>query len=450
MLHLTILALFSLRTYKSFEISLTLSALIMKIKVGDKEDGNSTDLPASSSSNSAFYTDQALHDGLLGYSQIVNWRSDIGRRYSFDTRELMVVREMEKRRVRRELEEEVIREMVMGREVFNQRVPLFNRRDGFGFRTGIGEGLSRPDCGVLGGLPFDLQPRSKNAVAVKPIIDFSKKQKFLGDESKRSANAVAVKPIIDLSKGQQLLGDESKRLKNAVAVKPIIDLSKRHVVPSVKPVYSISAGVKRNFEEPIPDGADGTRSVTMSKKLRKELKCSLCQVTVPCERTLKNHLKGKKHKAKEMALQRTCKTARCNAENSDTEKSNDLGKCLNENVDDTNDLKDADHGVTNSSAEANEKQTKTELNTDFKFWCTMCRFGTISEALMTSHRSGKKHVTLLREYGGCVIAIKTTPDKVNKTEDTTAGGKEESLGNVVGGADTLGADRKEDAAVEVE
>ncbi|XP_057477506.1 uncharacterized protein LOC130765178 isoform X4 [Actinidia eriantha] len=424
MLHLTILALFSLRTYKSFEISLTLSALIMKIKVGDKEDGNSTDLPASSSSNSAFYTDQALHDGLLGYSQIVNWRSDIGRRYSFDTRELMVVREMEKRRVRRELEEEVIREMVMGREVFNQRVPLFNRRDGFGFRTGIGEGLSRPDCGVLGGLPFDLQPRSKNAVAVKPIIDFSKKQ--------------------------QLLGDESKRLKNAVAVKPIIDLSKRHVVPSVKPVYSISAGVKRNFEEPIPDGADGTRSVTMSKKLRKELKCSLCQVTVPCERTLKNHLKGKKHKAKEMALQRTCKTARCNAENSDTEKSNDLGKCLNENVDDTNDLKDADHGVTNSSAEANEKQTKTELNTDFKFWCTMCRFGTISEALMTSHRSGKKHVTLLREYGGCVIAIKTTPDKVNKTEDTTAGGKEESLGNVVGGADTLGADRKEDAAVEVE
>ncbi|GFS41934.1 hypothetical protein Acr_00g0077110 [Actinidia rufa] len=321
----------------------------MKIKVGDKEDGNSTDLPASS--NSAFYTDQALHDGLLGYSQIVNWRSGIGRRYSFDTRELMVVREMEKRRVRRELEEEVIREMVMGREVFTQRVPLFSRRDGFGFRTGIGEGLSRPECGVLGGLPFDLQPKSKNAVAVKPIIDFSKKQ--------------------------------------------------------VKPAYSISAGVKRNFEESIPDGADGTRSVTMSKKLRKELKCSLCQVTVPCERTLKNHLKGKKHKAKEMALQRTRKTASCNGENSDMEKSNDLGNCLNENVDDMNDLKDADHGATNSSAEANEKADQDGI-----------------------------------EYGFQIL--------VNKTEDTTAGGKEESLGNVVGEADTLGADRKEDAAVEVE
>ena len=84
------------------------------------------------------------------------------------------------------------------------------------------------------------------------------------------------------------------------------------------------------------------------------MKRALCQVTVPCERTLKNHLKVKKHNTKEKALQRKRKTASYNAENSDAENSNDLGKCLNEkNVDSTNDLEDADHG-TNGSAEVNE------------------------------------------------------------------------------------------------
>ena len=36
-------------------------------------------------------------------------------------------------------------------------------------------------------------------------------------------------------------------------------------------------------------------------------------------------------------------------------------------------------------------------------------------------------MTLLRENGDCVIAIKTMPDKINKIEGITAKGKEESL-----------------------
>lgn len=159
---------------------------------------------------------------LLGIHQNAH-RSDITRYPSILT-EFLIGREIKNRRIReemeklevfrqRKLEEEVIREMRMGREISMPQVglglslvdsllqpdvpgvPLLSRKDGLrtgkGLGTGIGFGTELEhgidgrlslagsmDNGGFGDFPLQGQPRSvvHNGVAFKPIIDLRKEQ----------------------------------------------------------------------------------------------------------------------------------------------------------------------------------------------------------------------------------------------------------------------------------
>uniref|UniRef100_A0A5B7BNV7 U1-type domain-containing protein n=1 Tax=Davidia involucrata TaxID=16924 RepID=A0A5B7BNV7_DAVIN len=421
----------------------------MEMKIGAKEDGPSTNIPPTSSNS--FFTDLALNGGLLSNTQNVRRTSDIVRD-SLDVREALIAREIEKRRMRedvimagllrrRELEAEVMRELMIEREIAlrsgeglslfdspvsflhsDLRVPFLNHRVGFGIEgrsavVGRPEGgidgrlsmVNRPEGALLGGLPFQRQPGAMNGVAIKPVIDLSK--------------------------------------------------------PLAKPLNSSVAGIKRKFETPLITSDDGTASVNLSKKSLKEWSCALCQVRATCEQGLKDHLKGKKHKGKEKALLRSNTTVKNSTDNSDSlheeiensfelvptrGMSPNLENCLDENQEDmrkveqhTDDLK-----KINGVSAVGEKETKGQFNnTNFKCWCKLCSFGTTNEVLMTAHQMGEKHITLLQENGGSVIAIKTMPDVIqylNKTKDAAANeGKEESLVNADGEEYGVGADQQE-------
>lgn len=232
----------------------------------------------------------------------------------------------------------------------------------------------------------------------------------------------------------------------------------------VNPSSSSVAGIKRRFEAKVPEAVeDDTPLVNLGKKARKELKCPLCQVTVSCKQTMKTHMNGKKHKAKErILLQGTSKDWQDSedvdvgvvelteiSDNTDAS-AHDMKERPRESnadskpfVDESKNSQDCEDDVDVGVLECTEILEKTsavkerpkESNADSKFCCRMCNFGTMSEKLMADHRMGETHWNLLQQNGGCVITIKTTPDNTQfagEIEDTTAEGE----------ADTAGDDRK--------
>lgn len=223
----------------------------------------------------------------------------------------------------------------------------------------------------------------------------------------------------------------------------------------VNPSNSSVAGIKRRFEEPIPQVVeDDTPLVNLRKKARKELKCPLCQVTVSCEQTMETHLNGKKHKAKERMLRGASKDsqdcedvvvgvvelteildktdARAHDVKGRPKESNADSKSL---VDESKNSQDCGDDVDVGGLEHTEileetsasthdvKERPKESNADSQFYCRMCNFGIMSEELMEDHRMGEKHWNLLQQNGGCVITIKTMPDNMQyarEIEDTAS------------------------------
>ncbi len=193
------------------------------------------------------------------------------------------------------------------------------------------------------------------------------------------------------------------------------------------------------------------------KKRRMEWSCNLCQVKTTSQQGLEDHLNGKKHKAK-AALSNARKTPKEKESNDDEgkkhkakkaflnasktlkeeEESNDdeeeqhkakaafliSSKTLEQEESDDGEEKKGKAALLNGSTtpeESNNDETPVdESQKHHKFWCQMCRVGTTSEAVMTGHRNGKKHMNLLRKKGGSIIAISTRPEDVQEVETIAA------------------------------
>ncbi|GMQ06854.1 hypothetical protein CsSME_00051288 [Camellia sinensis var. sinensis] len=384
----------------------------MEIKVGTDGDGNSTYIPAASSVNPLFI-DQEMHAALLGNRPNSHQRSEIMGN-PLDMTEMMIVKEMEKRRIReeiltaeqllrrRELEAEIVREIMMEREIFMQQGSL-------------GLPLRRPEGqGVL-----SLGRRHGFGIGERPVTGLS------WQEARSDGTLSMVRREGGGARGGSLFQcqPEAAMATHGIAIKPTYDLSNGQVLPMVKPTNSSVAGMKRKFEASIAECGDGTPSVNVGKKIQKEWSCALCHVTVTCERHLQEHLKGRKHKAKERALWESNTKVNNNPSNSNQlvvpsgHKKPNLDGHRDGNHEKMNDMDNVDNGVQQKAnlekinGGAKESEMQTNLEYDFKFWCTMCKVGTTSEVLMTAHQTGKEHITLLQENGGGVIAIKNMLDK---------------------------------------
>ncbi|CAK9158432.1 unnamed protein product [Ilex paraguariensis] len=237
-------------------------------------------------------------------------------------------------------------------------------------------------------------------------------------------------------------------------------------VIEVKPVNSRLAGVKRKFETPIAGGDDAAALATMSKKSHK-WSCGLCQVSATCEQGLKDHLKGKKHNAKEKASLRNSKTFSDNSGDyllpEETKQCGELSlptgstspklhNITDENQDTNPKLKlMKGSGKVNAGLPVREEDnTFGSENSNSKFWCSICKVGTTSEASMTTHRMGKKHMNLLQQNGGGVIAIKMMPFNIPSVdapiETAAKQGKLDSFAHAYKEVYRVGADWEADAS----
>ncbi|XP_058203454.1 uncharacterized protein LOC131317815 isoform X2 [Rhododendron vialii] len=137
--------------------------------------------------------------------------------------------------------------------------------------------------------------------------------------------------------------------------------------------------------------------VNLSKnKLRKEWRCALCQFNASSEHELNDHLRGRKHKAKEKAIAETTKPVIENTDNSEAlveeaEYSSQLGMNL---------AKPLDSGVSGvkrkSEAPLSEFVNDTPpLNLSKKLQklssCSLCQVAVTSELEMKRHLQGRKH-----------------------------------------------------------
>lgn len=198
------------------------------------------------------------------------------------------------------------------------------------------------------------------------------------------------------------------------------------------PSNSSVAGIKRKFEEPIPQAVEeDTPSVNLRKKAQKEFRCALCQVTVSSEMDMEAHMNGRKHTNLVNTTEKAQEELKCAVCQVTVGSEKDMEAHLNgrKHKDLVNlrtkwqeelksDLCPVTVNCEKTTVAHDVDERPKESNADFKFFCRMCDFGTMSKELMADHRMGDMHWTLLQQNGGCVITIKTTPDGIEYAGET--------------------------------
>lgn len=135
-------------------------------------------------------------------------------------------------------------------------------------------------------------------------------------------------------------------------------------------------GEKRKAVTPPAVGPQELPVIGSNKKPKEDWSCAICQISTTSEQGLKEHLQGKKHRAKEAGL---------------GTKSAKKDKSLLQKNQDADDL---------------EKKRMESKKDKFEFWCDVCQKGTHTEIVMTNHKMGKKHIARvekLNEDGGNVL-----------------------------------------------
>ncbi|KAK6927652.1 hypothetical protein RJ641_006243 [Dillenia turbinata] len=169
----------------------------------------------------------------------------------------------------------------------------------------------------------------------------------------------------------------------AVAAHAFPELAKPHI-PNL-------ATTKRKADTVTVADDDATILANPSKK-QKDFHCNLCQVSATCERGLLDHIRGKKHRAKEALMAGPKKNDSCPLAD---EVDIDPASLLSDSVD-------------------LPEEKKQVVKYHFKFWCQLCRVGTNSNKSMTIHKNGKKHTNLLQKNGGGVITVCTLPEDMKE------------------------------------
>ncbi|KAI4377279.1 hypothetical protein MLD38_014937 [Melastoma candidum] len=200
-----------------------------------------------------------------------------------------------------------------------------------------------------------------------------------------------------------------------------------------KPDPNLS-GTKRtremNFET--VDNAESPMT-HLVKKPKRGWVCDLCEVIMPCEKVLNDHLQGKKHKRKEAQLRSEEKDTHT-AKDKELKEAQVLGgqldASLTKDKESSRNAKDGEDTVNCECKESTGPSGKPQFEKDmrkiidrpvessdtkatvtgaavnnssgkrkFKYWCEMCQVGAVSLVVYASHEKGKKHLVRLRKLG---------------------------------------------------
>ncbi|KAF2310896.1 hypothetical protein GH714_018243 [Hevea brasiliensis] len=196
---------------------------------------------------------------------------------------------------------------------------------------------------------------------------------------------------------------QSPRVSEALVapvVKPALEDNKDKLIVLAKPDPN-HCGAKRKAATPPEGGAAGLPYAGLKKKLKEDWSCALCQVSATSERGLIEHLRGKKHKAKEARL-RANKMAK-------NPRSMPLPK---------NSTKPAKLATCTASLKLEAKVEVESLQVE-ENWCLLC-------GVMEAHRKGKKHQGRLAELNQNSEAVSTITTMDAKAGEKAKGTEKEN------------------------
>ncbi|KAI3811332.1 hypothetical protein L1987_21053 [Smallanthus sonchifolius] len=180
-------------------------------------------------------------------------------------------------------------------------------------------------------------------------------------------------------------------------IKGIPEDNKKQVIVLGKPNDETVSGTKRKLAPPVSEGSSQRGSYRLKKKVREEWSCAICQVSTTSERGLAEHLKGKKHRAKEVALvaQKTganfgLGVATTKPVINPSSSLENKSETVKEAVDQT-----PETNKTSNTSYLNDVKNKENKKDRFKFWCETCQVRAYSETVMNAHKEGRKHLTSL-------------------------------------------------------
>ncbi|KAL5772928.1 hypothetical protein ACOSQ2_012852 [Xanthoceras sorbifolium] len=227
--------------------------------------------------------------------------------------------------------------------------------------------------------------------------------------------------------------------------KSIVEVNKKgKLIMLAKPDPNL-CGIKRKAET-LPAAPGELPFTNMKKKAKEEWSCALCEVSATSERGLKEHLQGRKHKAKEVRLRAQALKMRNNSTSSHLKETGKQTKVVvggdtanseqkmkveeesrkpNKAMDGSDQkmdgvvLKNKDEKLPKNQDNKNGKVLKKNQNAKnqrkrkFKLWCELCQIGAHSAVVMEGHKKGRKHLARIREQKPNVEAHSTIPPSTN-------------------------------------
>ncbi|KAL9329201.1 hypothetical protein ACSQ67_004204 [Phaseolus vulgaris] len=151
------------------------------------------------------------------------------------------------------------------------------------------------------------------------------------------------------------------------------------VVPKVVQSQNASPTMLETKGVVMKDKADGELpQISIHKEVQKEWTCALCQVTTTSEKTLNEHLKGSKHRAKENDIKAKFQPVSQKLK-SDHSKEEIKQKNIN-------------HELNSKTKNGEKLQKKPAGTNNSEIRCEVCNLKCSSEMALASHRYGKKHL----------------------------------------------------------
>ena len=155
----------------------------------------------------------------------------------------------------------------------------------------------------------------------------------------------------------------------------------------------------------------GDKLIQKKRQMNGELFwCQTCKIGTTSEGSMKEHQKGKKHKAKLMKKSETLIGISCPL----PDEAQNVGEttATEEDASPSNAERTEETEAQDDMTEEGDKLVVNKKHTNLKFWCETCKIGTESEESMKEHQNGKEHMNLLRKSGGETTAEKKMNDSM--------------------------------------
>ncbi|KAI0511182.1 hypothetical protein KFK09_011807 [Dendrobium nobile] len=151
------------------------------------------------------------------------------------------------------------------------------------------------------------------------------------------------------------------------------DRSSSRLLPKITTAVMAQSAVRHESEKRSPSNETTTSNCKLSgaKKMiqaKKQWGCALCKVSSSSEEALKDHLRGRKHKAKEALLLSNKKTGLLQSKQN-------LSPPL-------------DGGPLKNKLSEGKKQQQ-------KLWCSLCKVKCNSSIMLENHKAGRQHRNLM-------------------------------------------------------